>query len=137
MRPGYCTELFFLDEATALAAGHRPCAECRRPAFRDFISCWAATGGATPGTKAAELDKAIHAERVDRQRGKITYTAAFSELPDGILIALEDQPLLKWKGVARRGPLRGMKRQLHCRRTAKSPSSLHAQSLKSCALVTD
>lgn len=45
MRPGYYTELFFLDEATALAAGHRPCAECRREAFRRFVDGWATGTG--------------------------------------------------------------------------------------------
>jgi hypothetical protein len=107
MRPGYYTELFFLDEATALAAGHRPCAECRRTAFRNFIRCWVATSGATQGAKVAELDKAIHVERVDRWRGKITYTAPFSALPSGILFALEDRAMLKWNGVARPWSLTG------------------------------
>ena len=67
MRPGYYAELFFLDEATALAAGHRPCAECRREAFRHFVGCWA-TGAGRAGerVRAADMDRALHAERIER-----------------------------------------------------------------------
>jgi hypothetical protein len=59
MRPGHYTELFFLDEATALAAGHRPCAECRREAFRRFVDGWARGAGcAGERVRAADMDRA-------------------------------------------------------------------------------
>lgn len=54
MSPGRYTELFFLDEATALAAGHRPCAECRRPRFDAFRRAWRAAFGTLP--RATEID---------------------------------------------------------------------------------
>jgi hypothetical protein len=87
MAPGRWTELFFLDEATALAAGHRPCAECRNADYRRFKAAWgAAHGGEVP---ADEMDRVLHAERLEGRRRKRTYTAALGELPDGTMIELE------------------------------------------------
>ena len=57
MQPGQYTELFFLDEATALAAGHRPCAECQRERFNEFRTAWTAGG-----TDSETRDKPIGAE---------------------------------------------------------------------------
>src|SRR5438270_2559242 len=62
MTPGTWTELFFLDEATALAAGHRPCAECRHADFRTFQAAWRAAFPQTD-THADVLDAVLHAER--------------------------------------------------------------------------
>src|SRR3954464_14328807 len=59
MQPGCYTELFFLDEATGLAAGHRPCAECQRQRFREFRAAWVAgndTGDGTRTLKVGEID---------------------------------------------------------------------------------
>ena len=108
MRPGHYTELFFLDEATALAAGHRPCAECRREAFRRFVEGWAA-GAARIGerVRAADMDRAIHAERIERGRGKITFAAALAVLPDGVMVAAGSTPFLKWDGAVRPWSLAG------------------------------
>ena len=87
MRPGHYTELFFLDEATALAAGHRPCAECRREAFRRFVDGWASGAGrAGERVRAADMDRAIQAERIERWRGKITFDAPLAGLPDGVMV---------------------------------------------------
>ncbi len=61
MQPGRLTELFFLDEATAFAAGHRPCAECRREDYRRFLALTGASG-------ADEIDARLHAERLDGRR---------------------------------------------------------------------
>jgi hypothetical protein len=96
MSPRRYTELFFLDEAVALAAGHRPCAECRRCRFSAFLDAWVAgTGHDGPPPKAPALDAALHAARVDpgtrRQR---TYQAELAALPDGVFIRLEDASLL-------------------------------------------
>jgi hypothetical protein len=92
MRPGYYTELFFLDEATALAAGHRPCFECQRARYNLFREVWAA---ANPGRTAAppaagELDDVLHAERLTDDRRKRTYTARLVELPRGVMVLGED-----------------------------------------------
>jgi len=87
MRPDSYTELFFLDEATALAAGHRPCAECRR---RDYIRFMALSGGPTG---ADALDRALHAQRLER-REKRTWTADATDLPDGTFIEDGNRALL-------------------------------------------
>ena len=92
MTPGQYTELFFLDEATALAAGHRPCAECQRRRYDLFRTHWAPRGRALPG--ADEMDNALHAERLDR-RAKRTYTDVLSRVPAGAMVAdAEGRPYL-------------------------------------------
>ena len=86
MTPRRWTELFFLDEATALAAGHRPCAFCRRPAFRAFVEAWASvTGGPA---RAPAVDAALHADRVPPRRGHPRPTARLGDLPDGTFVTL-------------------------------------------------
>ena len=63
MQPGRFTELFFLDEATAFAAGHRPCALCRREDYNRFGELW---GGHHPGQVGADaIDAQLHVERID------------------------------------------------------------------------
>ena len=80
MGPGY-TELFFLDEVVALAAGHRPCAECRRADYKLFCS----TIG-EGSIKAPDLDKRLHLERTGA-RTHMNETAG--DMPDGVMIALD------------------------------------------------
>jgi hypothetical protein len=63
MGPGY-TNLFFLDEATALAAGHRPCYFCRRAEARAFAAAWAAAHGLAAPPRAPDLDRVLHAQRL-------------------------------------------------------------------------
>jgi hypothetical protein len=77
----YYTELFFLDEPTALAAGHRPCFECRRKAAKAFI---AAFPGAPSHVEA--MDEALQSERVENQRKRL-WRARLGDLPDGAMIA--------------------------------------------------
>jgi hypothetical protein len=81
----YYTEIFFLDEPTALAAGHRPCFECRRPAAKAFI---AAFPGAPRGVEA--MDEALHPERVEKRR-KPLWRARLGDLPDGAMIARDER----------------------------------------------
>jgi hypothetical protein len=91
MSPGRYTELFFLDEATALAAGHRPCFECRRQEAEQFRRCWA---DGRPGLLAGEtpalsgIDTVLHAERVDRKRDKLVFPASIADLPDGTFVLM-------------------------------------------------
>jgi hypothetical protein len=95
MTPNRYTELFFLDEATALAAGHRPCAECRHARFLDFCAAWKAAHPGRFGSRrptADEMDEVLHRERIGPQRSKGSYRAALDELPDGVFIAAEDRP---------------------------------------------
>jgi hypothetical protein len=77
----YYTELFFLDEPTALAAGHRPCFECRRQAAKAFLGAFP---GAPSGVEA--MDEALHRERLDNKRKRL-WRARLGELPDGAMIA--------------------------------------------------
>jgi hypothetical protein len=90
MTPGHYTELFFLDEATALAAGHRPCAECRRSRFnafrRSLVIGW--VGKDNPPHSAVEIDRQLHAERVSSDHSKRTYSANLDDLPDGVFVQL-------------------------------------------------
>ena len=90
MRPGHHTELFFLDEVTALAAGHRPCAECQRERFEEFREAWL-VGNPTLGeahgkVSAPILDGALHAERIGADGSKITFPSSISELPAGTFV---------------------------------------------------
>lgn len=116
MGPSY-TELFFLDEATALAAGHRPCYECRRNDALAFAAAWAAAQDLAAPPKAAEIDAALHAERLDRSRkpgrAKRVNQARLEALPFGAMVALwgetwlvTDQHLLLWSFEGYRQALR-------------------------------
>ena len=104
MAPDRYTELFFLDEATALAAGHRPCFECRRKSYNAFVDAWAAGNGidVTDGRPAADsIDDRLHEERVGPGRSKRTFRANIDDLPDGVFVTLgqdEDRPYLLWDG---------------------------------------
>ena len=89
MSPGRYTELFFLDEATALAAGHRPCFECRRQDFLWFATLWARVAGREGRASAPEMDAVLQAERVGGDGGKVTYDAPFAELPSGTFVRLD------------------------------------------------
>lgn len=95
MSPGTWTELFFLDEATALAAGHRPCGECRRADYQRFKACWIAGNGTAT---IHELDERLHRERVAPYgRAKVTFQAQIGALPDGVMIALDGAAYLVWR----------------------------------------
>src|SRR3954447_4401337 len=97
---GY-TDLFFLDEVTAFAAGHRPCFECRRSEAKAFAEKWGkGNGGGIP--HAPEMDVVLQRERLDG-RAKRTHEMRIDDLPDGVFIALNDgayavrgPSLLRW-----------------------------------------
>lgn len=93
MSPGHYTELFFLDEATALAAGHRPCFECRREAAMAFRSAWQKAVGEV--SRMAEIDQALHAARVwPRTRRQRRISADIRDLPVGAFILHDGVPHL-------------------------------------------
>jgi hypothetical protein len=78
------TPLFFLDEAVALAAGHRPCAECRRKAYNTYQTLWSEThSGATPYAK--DMDAQLHLERTDPTEHRATWEG----LPNGVFLATD------------------------------------------------
>ena len=85
--PNRYTPLFFLDAAVALAAGHRPCAECRRNAYNTFKTLWAEThGGAMPYAK--DMDDQLHRERTEGSG----YHSDWDSLPDGVFVAAHHGP---------------------------------------------
>ena len=99
--PGTWTELFFLDEATAFAAGHRPCKLCRRARHLEFKHAWLdanreRVAGVNPSI--TEIDSILHGERALLGGGKRTYWAPASDLPDGTFIEHGDRALLRWNG---------------------------------------
>jgi hypothetical protein len=91
MQPGRFTELFFLDEATAFAAGHRPCALCRREDYTRFLEIWA---NLHPGEENADtVDARLHGERLSREtRTQRRHTAPFADLPDGAFVLHRGEP---------------------------------------------
>ena len=88
--PGLNTQLFFLDEATALAAGHRPCAFCRRADFERFRRHWAQGNGLPAPPRAPEMDARLHAERLSGA------SAAPASLPNGAMVELQERPGTAW-----------------------------------------
>jgi hypothetical protein len=91
MRPGRYTELFFLDEATAFAAGHRPCAECRHKDYNRFMAIWSELH---PGQRsAAAVNEQLHEERLSDRRQRL-HAAPFKDLPDGTFVLTGQQPRL-------------------------------------------
>ena len=83
----FYTELFFLDEPTALAAGHRPCFECRRKDALAFAERWQETRGLRAPPRAGEMDRALHGERLSG-RAKRLHRLARDGLPDGAVVAM-------------------------------------------------
>ncbi len=85
LQPGRFTELFFLDEATAFAAGHRPCALCRREDYVRFREVWQRGHDGRAGADA--IDAQLHTERVDlRSRNRLLHPARVDDLPDGAFV---------------------------------------------------
>lgn len=87
MSPRAYTELFFLDEVTAMAAGHRVCAECRRVDYDAFRAAWGQAFGAQ--VKAGEMDRVLHAARVTRRRQQVRHEAPADGLPAGTMVLSE------------------------------------------------
>jgi hypothetical protein len=115
MQPHRYTELFFLDEATAFSAGHRPCAECRNADYRRFRALWEACYRAP--VSAEDIDTRLHGERRNGPR-KRTYAADVATLPDGTYVTVDGSAwlvrgdeLLAWSdagyGDRRARPVRG------------------------------
>ncbi|GAA4335860.1 hypothetical protein GCM10023149_44140 [Mucilaginibacter gynuensis] len=102
MLPDRWTELFFLDEATAFSAGHRPCFQCRFKDHQLFKSFWLKGNpqyGFSPKTPVAKIDEIIHSERIAADRSKITYRAKLADLPDGTFVLHEAEPYLVKNGA--------------------------------------
>jgi hypothetical protein len=105
MRPGRFTELFFLDEATAFAAGHRPCAECRRADYDRFSAIWRGLHGESG---ADTIDARLHDERIDTStRERRLHAAPFAALPDGAFVLDDGVPKLVLGDALRRWSFAG------------------------------
>lgn len=107
MSPGLYTELFFLDEVTALAAGHRPCAECRRADFTRYATLWNEIRGQTGRAYVKEMDPVLHAERPASAPDAPRPLVAPSDQPDGTMIAVDGQPHLIWQNFIWRWTIEG------------------------------
>lgn len=123
------TELFFLDEATALSAGHRPCFFCRREDAKRFRAAWE-QGNGVSGVHAHEIDAVLHRERLDRGRKRLhDLPVRPAQLPDGAMVQEGEDSFLVAQGMARRwspaGYLDGPS-QLHSPMLLTPPSALRA-----------
>jgi len=101
MPPGRWTALFFLDEATALAAGHRPCGYCRRGDYLAFATAWQQARSLPLRPRAVEMDAQLHSERVHRSRRQRTHMCAVGDLPDGVIVRCGSEPALLVGGEPR------------------------------------
>ena len=84
------TALFFFDEAVALAAGHRPCGQCRYQDHKRFMAAWQAAR--LPGVRAGEVDRVLHPSRVTRTRKQVRFQAEATNLPDGTFVVAPSRP---------------------------------------------
>jgi hypothetical protein len=101
LQPGRYTELFFLDEATAFAAGHRPCALCRLEDYDRLTAIWRELHPGQIGADA--IDAQLHSERVDREaRTQRRHEGALDDLPDGTFVLLGSE-LLRWTAAGYTG----------------------------------
>ncbi len=106
-RKGTYTPLFFLDESVAFAAGHRPCAQCRRPAYKRFVAAWEAAHNLPTGSlRATQIDKVLHAARLNNRQHK-TFESRFAALPEGVFFLQPET------GVAARAEAGGGKPWAH------------------------
>jgi hypothetical protein len=104
MAPGRYTALFFLDEATALAAGHRPCGECRRADFLRFKAAWLAANARDRGAgpvPIADIDRQMQRDRLTADGLQRTFAIDLAALPDGVFVdrGTGGPPLLIWAGA--------------------------------------
>ena len=94
------TELFFLDEATAFAAGHRPCYYCRRDDANRFRAAWE-QGNGVASVLAPEIDAVLHRERLDRSRKRLhPLPMRLEKLPDGAMLQSGAESYLIAQGQA-------------------------------------
>jgi hypothetical protein len=101
------TELFFLDEATAFAAGHRPCFFCRRDDANRFRSCWQ-EGNSAKNVRAREIDAVLHGERLERGKKRLhPLPLPTKELPDGAMVQQGEESFLIAQGRVLRWSMAG------------------------------
>jgi hypothetical protein len=86
MQPGHYTELFFLDEATALAAGHRPCSECRRDRYVAYLEVWARAFGLAGRPTAKDIDQQLKRDRMGQWDASVSH---LEDVPSGVIVKAE------------------------------------------------
>ena len=99
MTEGRYTELFFLDEATAYAAGHRPCYDCQRSRFYRFRGIWTRTNARLfklHDPMMADIDRVLHRERITRKEEKVTFFDYAINVGRGAFVEYENKYYLKW-----------------------------------------
>jgi hypothetical protein len=102
MAPDRYTELFFLDEATAFAAGHRPCCECRREDFNQFKSLWLKGNpeyNFHRKTPVAKIDEILHGERINYVKLKVMFEEKTKNIPDGTFVLYKNDAYLVSDGL--------------------------------------
>lgn len=98
MMPNSYTELFFLDEPTAYAAGHRPCAQCRRPAYKLFKEAWARAFPEQQDLSSEAIDDRLHSARLNDEGAQHSWIAKLDDLPSGSMIEHAGECVLVWSG---------------------------------------
>jgi hypothetical protein len=129
LQPGRFTELFFLDEATAFAAGHRPCALCRHADYVRLTETWRALHPGQTGADA--IDAQLHGERLDSgTRARVRHEVDLDELPRGAFVLRGVEPWLVWESElllwSPSGYLDRIPRPTGCRTLLITPPSLVA-----------
>lgn len=92
------TELFFLDEPTAYAAGHRPCFACRRAVYNRFKEVWHTVFPDQKDLSAPAIDRLLHAARLNADGSQSTWNARLVDLPDGTIVEHAGDSVLLWRG---------------------------------------
>jgi hypothetical protein len=123
------TELFFLDEATAFAAGHRPCYFCRRDDANRFRAAWQ-KGNGVSSILARDIDAVLHRERLDRGKKRLhPLPMPVEELPDGAMVQAGEESFLILRGKALRWSMAGYRKAENAIAEARlltPPSTLRA-----------
>ena len=123
------TELFFLDEATAFAAGHRPCFFCRRDDANRFRAAWQQGNGVTD-VRAKEMDAVLHRERLERSKKRLhPLPVSLAELPDGAMVQAGTESFLIVQGRALLWSMAGYRKAVNAIEDAMlltPPSTLRA-----------
>jgi hypothetical protein len=123
------TELFFLDEATALAAGHRPCFFCRRDDANRFRAAWE-KGNGVKDIRAKEIDAVLHGERLERGTKRLhPLPMPMADLPDGAMVLAGEESFLIVQGWALQWSMAGYQRPevaIHDAMLLTPPSTLRA-----------
>jgi hypothetical protein len=132
------TELFFLDEATALAAGHRPCFFCRRDDANRFRAAWEA-GNDVSDIRAREIDAVLHGERLERGRKRLHPSPMpVKELPDGAMVQVGEESFLIVQGRALQWSMAGYRKAdgaLDAAMLLTPPSTLRALRAGYCPVL--